>query len=72
MIDEKVWVVEDDALRQEVSLQSLVDIRINEGYVETSRHQHPAVGTVVVMRHKSFMDKGLTHRDYLEKMKRRT
>ena len=46
MIEEKVWVVEDDALRQEVSLQSLVDIRINEGYVETSRHQHPAVGTV--------------------------
>ena len=69
-MEKKIWVTEDQALAQEIPLNDLVKAKEDEGYVVTSTHKHEAVGIVVVMNHSSYMDKPLSHRDYLEKGKR--
>jgi hypothetical protein len=69
-MEKKIMVTEDQALAQNVPLSTLVQAKEDEGYVVTSMYGHPAVGTVVVMDHRNFMDKPLTHRDFLEKGKR--
>ena len=45
----KIEITEDTAIGLGVSLKSLVNDKINEGYVELHRYHHPAVGKVVVM-----------------------
>lgn len=69
-MEKKIWVTEDQALAQEIPLADLVKSKEAEGYVVTSSYKHEAVGTVVVMNHRNYMDKPLSHRDYLEKGKR--
>jgi len=69
-MEKKITVTEDQALGQNVPLANLVKAKEDEGYVVTSTYGHPAVGTVVVMNHRNFMDKPLSHRDFLEKGKR--
>ena len=69
-MEKKIWVTEDQALAQDIPLNDLVKAKEEEGYVVTSTHNHEAVGKVVVMNHRNYMDKPLSHRDYLEKGKR--
>lgn len=69
-MDKKITVWEDQALEQKIPFSDLVQAKIDEGYVVTSSHHHEAVGKVVVMIHRNYMDKPLSHRDYLEKGKR--
>ena len=69
-MEKKIWVTEDQALGQNVPLADLVKAKEEEGYVVTSTYQHPAVGKVVTMVHRNFIDKTLTHRDFLERGKR--
>jgi hypothetical protein len=69
-MEKKIWVTEDQALAQEIPLKTLVEAKEKEGYVVTSSHSHPAAGKVVVMYHRNYMDKPLSHRDYLEKGRR--
>lgn len=69
-MEKTITVMEDQALAQNVPLSDLVNAKEQEGYVVTSTYQHPAVGKVVNMTHRNFMDKPLSHRDYLEKGRR--
>jgi hypothetical protein len=69
-MEKKIWVTEDQALAQDIPLSDLVKAKEDEGYVVTSSHHHEAVGKVVVMNHRNYMDKPLSHRDYLEKGRR--
>lgn len=69
-MEKKIWVTEDQALAQDIPLNDLVKAKEDEGYVVTSSYKHEAVGTVVVMYHKNYMEKPLSHRDYLEKGRR--
>ena len=69
-MEKKIWVTEDQALAQEKPLAELVKAKEDEGYVVTSSYTHEAVGIVVVMMHRNFMDKPLSHRDYVEKGRR--
>ena len=69
-MEKRIQVTEDQALAQGVPLADLVKAKEDEGYVVTSSYTHEAVGIVVVMNHRNYMDKPLTHRDYLEKGKR--
>jgi len=69
-MEKKIMVSEDQALAQKVPLSNLIKLKEEEGYVVTSTYQHPAVGKVVTMVHRNFIDKTLTHRDFLEKGKR--
>jgi hypothetical protein len=69
-MEKKIMVTEDQALAQDIPLANLVKAKEDEGYVVTSSHQHPAVGKVVNMIHRNYMDKPLSHRDYLEKGRR--
>ena len=69
-MEKKIWVTEDQALAQDIPLNDLVKAKEDEGYVVTGTYRHEAVGIVVVMNHRSYMDKPLSHRDYLEKGKR--
>ena len=41
--------MEDTAIRDNVSLDSMIAIKIAEGYKEVSRTNHPAVGKIVTM-----------------------
>lgn len=45
-----VSITEDRALQLNVSIESLILEKQNQGFREVSRYQHPAVGLVVVMR----------------------
>ena len=45
----KVTITEDQALMLEVSLQSLIDAKIKEGYKVSHTYTHPAVGLVCVL-----------------------
>ena len=69
-MEKKIWVTEDQALAQDIPLNDLVKAKEDEGYVVTGNYKHEAVGIVVVMNHRNYMDKPLSHRDYLEKGKR--
>jgi hypothetical protein len=69
-MEKKIMVTEDQALCFNVPLSDLVKAKEQEGYVVTSTYNHEAVGKVVVMNHRSYMDAPLTHRDFLEKGKR--
>ena len=69
-MEKKIWVTEDQALAQNIPISDLVKAKEEEGYVVTSNFNHEAVGKVVVMNHRNYMDKPLSHRDYLEKGKR--
>jgi len=69
-MEKKIQVTEDQALAQDVPLSTLVKAKEDEGYVVTSMYGHPAIGTVVNMTHRNFMDKPLSHRDFLEKGRR--
>ena len=70
MNEQRILITEDEALGQRTTLSELVKAKEAEGYVVSHDYMHEAVGKVVVMKHKSFMDRQLTHRDYLEKAKR--
>ena len=70
MKQEKIMVTEDQALGQNTTLSELVKAKELEGYIVSHHYMHEAVGKVVVMKHKSFMDNVLTHRDYVEKGRR--
>jgi hypothetical protein len=70
MKQEKISVTEDQALGQNTTLAELVKAKELEGYIVSHDYMHEAVGKVVVMKHSSFMDKVLTHRDYVEKGRR--
>jgi hypothetical protein len=69
-MEKKITVTEDQALGQNVPLSELVKAKEDEGYVVTSAYSHPAVGKVVVMNHRNYMDKPLSHRDFFEKGRR--
>jgi len=45
-----VSVTEDQSLAMGIELEQLVLMNIKQGFREIHRYQHPAVGTVVVMR----------------------
>lgn len=70
MVQEKIYVTEDQAIGANTTLSELVKAKESEGYVVSHDYMHEAVGKVVVMKHKSFMDKVLSHRDYVEKGRR--
>jgi len=70
MNEPRIMVTEDQALAQNKPLSELVKAKELEGYVVSHDYMHEAVGKVVVMKHKSFMDKPLSHRDYVEKGRR--
>lgn len=70
MKQEKISVTEDQALAQDRTLASLVKEKELEGYIVSHHYMHEAVGKVVVMKHVNFMEKALSHRDYLEKGRR--
>jgi len=69
-MEKKIWVTEDQALAQNITLNALVNTKEDEGYVVTGNYNHEAVGKVIVMIHRNFIDKPLSHRDFLEKAKR--
>ena len=69
-MEKKIWVTEDQALAQNIPISDLVKAKEDEGYVVTSSYKHEAVGEVVVMNHRNYMDKPLSHRDDLEKGRR--
>ena len=48
--NEDVSITEDRALSLNVSIDSLILEKQSQGFREIHRYQHPAVGTVVVMR----------------------
>ena len=70
MKEPRIMVTEDQALAQDKPLSELVRAKELEGYVVSHDYMHEAVGKVVVMKHTSFMDKPLSHRDYIEKGRR--
>lgn len=45
----QITITEDQALGQNVSLKSLIDIEIKKGYKIVNEYNHPAVGRVVVL-----------------------
>jgi len=45
-----IQITEDYALQLGVSLTSLIEEKQREGYREIHKYQHPAVGTVIVMK----------------------
>ena len=47
--DDTIYVTEDLALMLNVSIETLVLEKWQQGFREKSRYQHPAVGTVVLM-----------------------
>ena len=69
-MEKKIHVTEDEALAQNITLNALVNTKEDEGYVVTGNYNHAAVGKVIIMVHSNYMDKPLSHRDYLEKGKR--
>ena len=48
--NEDISITEDRALSLNVSIDSLILDKQNQGFREVHRYQHPAVGLVVVMR----------------------
>ena len=71
MREPRILITEDEALGQNTTLSELIKAKEAEGYVVSHDYMHEAVGKVVVMKHQSFQEKVLTHRDYVEKSRRR-
>jgi hypothetical protein len=71
MNEQRILITEDEALGQNTTLSELIKAKEAEGYVVSHDYMHEAVGKVVVMKHRSFQEKVLTHRDYVEKSRRR-
>jgi hypothetical protein len=46
----EITITEDQALAYDVSLLDLILDKEKQGFREVFRYQHPAVGTVVIMR----------------------
>jgi len=46
---ERITITEDYALQLNISIDSLILEKENQGFREVHRYQHPAVGLVVVM-----------------------
>lgn len=44
-----ISITEDMSLSMGIDLKYLVLMKIKEGFLEVTRYEHPAVGTVVVM-----------------------
>jgi ribosomal protein L21 len=70
-MEKKIQVTEDQVLAEINALVDLVRAKEAEGYVITGTYNDEARGKkVVVMMHRNYMDKTLSHRDYLEKGRR--
>lgn len=45
-----ITLMEDTAIKEGISLDSMIKTKIAEGYKEVNRSNHPAVGKIITMK----------------------